>query len=159
VSAKFSVNLEPLHELLSDPLLELVTFCGISGVGKSSLLNKLVPNGTQAVGAVSGKTGQGKQTTSQSFAYPFSRSGKPMLFIVDTPGVQHFGLTHLTKREVAAGFEEIRTLSPSCDFRDCLHVKERGCAVLEALAEKRFSESRYQSYLHILDEIESAKPY
>jgi ribosome biogenesis GTPase / thiamine phosphate phosphatase len=159
VSAKVRMGIEGLMEQLWNTSLNLVVFSGISGVGKSSLLNVLIPEASRTTGEVSAKTGKGKQTTSQSFAYRLKREAQPCLYVVDSPGVQHFGLTHLTKRQVAEGFAEFGRYVPECEFRDCAHLEERRCAVKDAVERGYIATSRYSSYLHILEEIASAREY
>jgi ribosome biogenesis GTPase len=144
---------------LEDPALQIVVFCGMSGVGKSSLLNTLIPEAERRVGAVSERTGKGKQTTSQSFGYRYGRVGAPPLLIVDTPGIQNFGLSHLLPGEVQPLFPEITAIAARCDFADCGHVREERCAVKDAVREGTLATSRYESYLHILDESERTRRY
>ena len=159
ISAKFDKNLEALSEILSNPKLRIIALTGVSGVGKSRLLNKLVPDASSAIGEVSPKTGQGRQTTTQPHAYVYNRNNSEDLLIIDYPGVQNFGLSHIDKELVNLGFPEIEKFRLNCQFMDCSHFKEQNCAVKDALQSGAIKEWRFNSYLRILKEIEDNKPY
>ena len=103
-SALASSGLTELCAALADPALGIVAMAGISGVGKSSLLNRLIPTAGIKTCRVSHKTGQGRRTTSQAIAYPYPRLPAPDLLIIDLPGVHAFGVTHLSEREVVGAF-------------------------------------------------------
>lgn len=158
-SVKESRGLDPIIELLQSPELGIVALCGLSGVGKSSILNHLIPQAERATGQVSDRTGQGRQTTSQSVAYPYRRSGIAPLLVIDLPGFQQFGLTHLTPREVSDAFPEFLAAQPECQYNDCLHLNEPVCGVQARLKDNRILASRYESYREILKDIEAARPY
>jgi ribosome biogenesis GTPase len=158
-SAKSGEGIDRLKTLIDADAVRIVALCGVSGVGKSTILNALVPVAQTRTGQVSERTGQGKQTTSQPRGFIYPSNAQLTKIIIDLPGVQFFGLAHLTRLDVVSAFEEIARISISCKFRDCAHVKERSCAVRDAVAAGVIAEWRYQSYLQILEEIEEAKEY
>jgi ribosome biogenesis GTPase / thiamine phosphate phosphatase len=157
--AKTGVGIDSFTQSLHDNTLKITVFCGISGVGKSTLLNALIPGAARETGDVSRKTGQGRQTTSQSEAYTLERSGMAPLFVVDTPGVQNFGLTHLQESDVRDAFPDFLRYHHECRFHNCLHLQEEECGVKAALKSGNVAHSRYESYLHIIEEIRRAKPF
>lgn len=119
---------------------------GASGVGKTSLINALVPDADAATRAVRAKDDRGRHTTSQARLYELPRGG----MIVDTPGLRELGVG-ITPAELPWYFPEFEALGPQCKFRDCTHTHEPGCAVREAVETGDLSPSRYDSYLRILD--------
>lgn len=125
-------------------------FSGHSGVGKSTLINKLIPDINLRTTAVSDWSGKGQHTTTfaEMFDLPFGGS------IIDTPGVKEFGLIDIEKEELSHYFPELRTRLQQCKFNNCLHINEPGCAVKQAVAEGSVSEDRYVSYVTILESIE-----
>ncbi len=137
---------------------ELVSFAGVSGVGKSSLLNELIPEAERETGSVSARTGQGKQTTSQSMAYVYESVNKKML-IIDLPGIQNYGITHLEKQDIVRGMPDILEFAIHCEYSDCAHRAEEQCGVKAALKSGKLAEFRYNSYCAMLDEIESVREY
>jgi ribosome biogenesis GTPase / thiamine phosphate phosphatase len=159
LSAKFGQNMSALEQVLAEPNLGIVTLAGISGVGKSTILNRLIPEALRKTAEVSQKTGAGRQTTTQPCGYLYPRSSQKGLLIVDLPGVQNFGVTHLSKEQVADCFPEIVSARAGCEFSNCGHVNEQKCAVKEAVQNGSMAPSRYQSYQHMLEEIESAREY
>lgn len=152
-------GVEEIEERFQEDELKTVILTGISGVGKSSLINVLVPHAERRTDDVSVKTGKGKQTTTQSHAQRYTEGRETPLYIIDSPGIQHFGLTHLAREQVEAGFPDIWELKSRCEYRNCSHLREESCAVKEAISAGALAESRYLSYLHILDEIEAAREY
>jgi len=157
-SARSGEGLDEVEAALRDPALNTVALVGVSGVGKSSLLNHLVPEAARATGEVS-RTGQGRQTTTQSHGYLYPRPGLPELLIIDLPGIQKFGVTHLTPRQVAYAFVEFREPARVCQFADCSHTAEEQCGVKAKFEEGLISASRYYSYLDMLEEIEAAREW
>ena len=123
-------------------------FSGNSGVGKSSLINLLVPDARLRVGDVSESHHTGMHTTTFSEMLDLPGGGA----IIDTPGVKGFGTIDFEKAEVAHYFKEIFATSHDCRFANCTHTHEPGCAVRQAVEEARISQSRYSSYLSILED-------
>jgi len=158
-SAKSGDGVERVQALVDATDVQIMALCGVSGVGKSSILNALVPGARTRTGEVSERTGQGKQTTTQPRGFLYTSRTEATKIIIDLPGVQFFGLSHLTQLDVGQAFQEIAQAASGCKFRDCAHVKERSCAVRDAVASGAIARWRYQSYLQILEEIEEAKEY
>ena len=123
-------------------------FSGNSGVGKSSLINLLVPDARLRVGDVSESHHTGMHTTTFSEMLDLPGGGA----IIDTPGVKGFGTIDFEKAEVAHYFKEIFATSHDCRFANCTHTHEPGCAVRQAVEDARISQSRYSSYLSILED-------
>ena len=122
-------------------------FVGQSGVGKSSLIKVILPKTSVRIGELSHATGLGKHTTTVSTLYPLPHSGA----IIDSPGIREFGLGHYEPTQIARGFREFQPLIGQCKFNDCSHHNEPGCAVRDAVATGVVPESRYNSYLRIVD--------
>lgn len=125
-------------------------FAGQSGVGKSSIIQTLLPEAELKVGAISASTGKGTHTTTTARLFHLPRGGR----LVDSPGIREFGLWHLTPQEVEQGFRELRDVTGHCRFRDCQHKGEPGCALLAALEEGRISPERLHSFQRILQTME-----
>jgi ribosome biogenesis GTPase len=125
-------------------------FSGHSGVGKSTLINQLIPGTKLRTQEVSGWSGKGQHTTTFAEMFDIPSGGR----IVDTPGVKEFGLIDLEREELAQYFPEMRAVMKHCKFNNCLHINEPGCAVKEAVVKKKIAEDRYISYITILDSIE-----
>jgi ribosome biogenesis GTPase len=122
---------------------------GPSGVGKSSLLNRVCPGLTLRTSEVSlDRDGRGRHTTSAAELVRLPGGG----FVVDTPGVRGFALGDADSADVSAGFRELAALAPACRFRDCTHREEPECAVRQAAAAGELDEERYQSYLRLREE-------
>ncbi|MGN6568694.1 MAG: ribosome small subunit-dependent GTPase A [Flavipsychrobacter sp.] len=136
-----------LEEKLRD---KITLFSGHSGVGKSTLINQLIPNLDLRTTEVSGWSGKGQHTTTFAEMFDLPAGGK----IIDTPGVKEFGLIDFEREELGHYFPEIRAVMEHCKFNNCLHLNEPGCAVKEAVANKEIDEERYLSYVSILDTIE-----
>jgi ribosome biogenesis GTPase len=145
-----------------DGLLELreflqgktTVFVGQSGVGKSSLINKLLPGQNLRVGGLTAATQRGTHTTTtaQLFHFP-SIEGKNGGQLIDSPGIREFGLWHMDESTILEGFIEMREYLGMCKFRDCQHRHEPKCAILEAHAEGKISDRRMESYLTVRDTI------
>ena len=127
---------------------------GPSGVGKSSLLNALFPGAGLRVGAISESVNKGRHTTVGAALLPLP--GADDGYVIDTPGLREVGLWTLPARELDQCFPEMRAVRAECRFADCRHVAEPGCAVRDAVGSGAISGDRYDSYLRLLDELESA---
>lgn len=125
---------------------------GPSGVGKSSLLNAIEPGLKLRVGEVSARVRRGRHTTVSAVMIPMKEGG----FVVDTPGFSEVGLWGLPLIELAGAFPELASLAGQCRYADCLHHKEPDCVVRQAVEEQAIDPSRYQSYLTLLEELQSA---
>lgn len=123
---------------------------GHSGVGKSSLLNVLLPKLRLKTQEVSGWSGKGLHTTTFAEMFDLPDGGR----IIDTPGMREFGLVDISRQELSHYFPEMRARLNDCQFNNCLHVNEPGCAIKDAVAEGLIHEDRYVSYVNILDSIE-----
>lgn len=147
VSAEQNLGVDALAEILKNKISLL---SGHSGVGKSSLLNVLLPGMNRKVQNVSGWSGKGQHTT--TFAEMFDLPGGGQ--IIDTPGMREFGLVDIDKQEVSHYFPEMRERLNNCQFNNCLHINEPGCAIKEAVANGDIHEDRYVSYVNITESIE-----
>ncbi len=158
-SAKHGTNIETLEHVLSDPSLSIVALSGNSGVGKSSILNTLIPGIKLKTAEVSERTGQGKQTTTQAQGYFYQRPGSLPLMVIDLPGIQSFGVTHLGRDALVESFPEFVERAYDCEFGNCSHIAEDNCAIKRALDGGEIAPSRYESYVRMVSEIEEARPY
>lgn len=147
VSAEKQEGVEALKELLKDKTSLL---SGHSGVGKSSLLNVLFPGMNRKTQDVSGWSGKGQHTTTFAEMFDLPFGGR----IIDTPGMREFGLVDIGKAELSHYFPEMRDRLNGCQFNNCLHMNEPGCAIKEAVRKGEIHEDRYVSYAGILDSIE-----
>lgn len=143
VSAHGGGGMEQLQQRLDG---HVSVFVGQSGVGKSSLVNSLLPGVDTRVGDLSEVTGKGTHTTTTARLFHFPGGGE----LIDSPGIREFGLVHVSRDDVEAGFIEFRDLLGTCRFRDCKHDREPGCALLKALEDGRIQPQRMASYRHIL---------
>lgn len=124
-------------------------FVGQSGVGKSSIIQTLLPHESLRVGGLSESTGKGTHTTTTARLFHLPGGGD----LIDSPGIREFGLWHMTPQEIEQGFREIRPLIGHCKFRNCRHQGEPGCAVEEAAANGRISQARMRSFRRILQDM------
>ena len=145
VSAATGEGLDKLADYLHD---KVSLFSGNSGVGKTTLINALIPGLDLRTGEISAAHDTGMHTTTFSEMYDLPGGGE----IIDTPGVRGFGVYDFKKEDVGHYFPEIFKVSADCRFDNCTHTHEPGCAVREAVENHTISESRYNSYLSILDE-------
>jgi ribosome biogenesis GTPase len=132
---------------------------GQSGMGKSTLTNALIPGAEAATREISAALDSGKHTTTFARLYPLDEAAAQSAggWLIDSPGLQVFGLAHLDAGELAESFIEFRPLLGQCRFRDCRHEAEPGCALLEALADGRIAPRRFEHYRSIRTEIAEAK--
>ena len=137
------------------PILEgkITLFSGNSGVGKSTLLNRLIPGINLRTAEISDAHNTGMHTTTFSEMLPLPYGG----WVIDTPGIKGFGTFDMEPEEICGYFKEIFMFSKDCRFSNCTHTHEPGCAVRKALEEHYISESRYNSYLSMLKDKEEGK--
>ncbi|MBL7732882.1 MAG: ribosome small subunit-dependent GTPase A [Chitinophagaceae bacterium] len=147
VSAEQNSGKEELIGLLKD---KTTLLSGHSGVGKSSLLNMIIPGINQQTKDISGWSGKGQHTTTFAEMFDLPGGGR----IIDTPGMREFGLVDIQKKEVSHYFPEMRKRLRNCQFNNCLHYNEPGCAIKEAVNDGSIHEDRYISYLSIMESIE-----
>ena len=154
VSATEGTGLSRLREILQD---KISLFSGNSGVGKSTLINALVPDAQLRTAAISEAHDQGTHTTTFSEMIPLPSSPEGRGYIIDTPGIRGFGTFDIEKEELTSYFKEIFHFSKDCRFSNCTHTHEPGCAVLQAIEDHLIAPSRYQSYLSILSDKDDSK--
>lgn len=175
VSALEGSGIGTLRERLKG---KITLFSGNSGVGKSTLINALIPGVNLRTAEISDAHNQGMHTTTFSEMIPLvsennggnndgnekeTPEGSPQTdfrgsgYIIDTPGIRGFGTFDIEREELTSYFKEIFHFSKDCRFSDCTHTHEPGCAVLKALEEHYISQSRYQSYLSMLEDKEEGK--
>jgi ribosome biogenesis GTPase len=147
ISVEMNTGMDKVNELLKD---KVTLLSGHSGVGKSSFINMLFPNLSLKTQDVSGWSGKGLHTTTFAEMFDLPFGGK----IIDTPGIRELGLVDITKQELSHFYPEMRALINDCQFNNCLHVNEPGCAVKDAMLNGRIHVERYISYCNILDTIE-----
>ena len=146
VSATEQTGVEELKNLLKD---KTTLVSGHSGVGKSSLLNVVLPQLQLRTQDVSGWSGKGMHTTTFAEMYDLPFGGR----LIDTPGMREFGLVDISKQELSHYFPEMRVRLQGCQFNNCMHMNEPGCAIKQAVINGEISEDRYISYCTILDSI------
>ena len=150
VCAKNETGLEELQNDLQD---RVTLLSGHSGVGKSTLINKLVPGVSLKTGTISEYHNKGMHTTTFSEMIALPQGG----YLIDTPGIKGFGTIEMEGAEIAHYFTDIFRFATECKFNNCTHRHEPGCAVLEAVQAHWISESRYKSYLSILEDKNESK--
>ena len=147
-----SLSISALHDKEIQQITELLNgkttlIAGHSGVGKSTLINRLVPKADQRTAEVSTFANKGVHTTTYAEMFALNEDS----FLIDTPGIKEFGILDLEEYEIAYFFPEIRAKSSECKYYDCTHNHEPGCAVVDAVNNGVIAYSRYRSYLSILD--------
>lgn len=142
-SCKADPGIAPLPPLLHNVTSILV---GQSGVGKSSLVNRLIPDLDLQTSELSAATGKGTHTTTTTILYTLPGGGA----LIDSPGVWEYGLWAMSASELASGFLEFRPLLGRCRFNDCRHASEPGCAIAEAAADGRIAQWRLDAYRRLL---------
>lgn len=149
VSAENNNGLDKLKSYLSN---RKCIFVGQSGVGKSSLINQLVPDNDSAVGPLSEATNEGTHTTTASKLIHLDTGG----VIIDSPGIREFSLTHLDQEAIIQGFKDFRPFLGLCKFRDCNHESDTaGCALIEAVAAGKLQQRRLDSYRQIINSLDN----
>ena len=145
ISAETGEGIEQLNDLLNG---KTTLLSGNSGVGKSTIINRIMPNLMLRTAEISTTHDTGMHTTTFSEMFQLPHGG----YIIDTPGVKGFGTIDFDKHEVAHYFPEIFEIAQNCRFGNCTHTHEPGCAVINALNDAQISQSRYNSYLSILED-------
>jgi len=145
ISALNNVGLDELKEKIKN---KITLFSGHSGVGKSTLLNSLVPGANVRTAAISNYHHKGVHTTTFSEMIELPEGG----YIIDTPGIKGFGTIDMKRQEIFHFFPDIFKFSKNCCFNNCIHINEPGCAVREAVENHYISESRYKSYLNMMED-------
>ena len=157
VSAETGQGIDDLRALMQG---KITLLSGNSGVGKSTLINKLVPGVNLRTAEISDAHNMGMHTTTFSEMIPLPEAdgeqGKGG-YLIDTPGIKGFGTFDMEPEEITSYFKDIFHFSKDCRFSNCTHTHEPGCAVLKAVEEHYIAESRYQSYLSMLDDKEEGK--
>ncbi len=147
-SATLSLRLAELTDILKG---HVSVFAGASGVGKSTLLNALIPEIDLATGVVSTKIKRGKHTTRHTELIRLPQGG----YVLDTPGFTSLDISGVSKYDLAQYFPDLQAHAENCRFDDCLHLKEPDCAVLKALKNGKIHESRHRSYAMIMEGLQS----
>lgn len=150
VSALQGEGIEAVNEILKG---NITLFSGHSGVGKSTLINAILPDLDIRTGEISTYHNKGMHTTTFSEMFPVPGDG----YIIDTPGIKGFGTFDMEEEEIGHYFPEIFKTSADCRYNNCTHRQEPGCAVRKAVEEHYISESRYTSYLNMLEDKEEGK--
>ena len=146
-------NEEGIQEIKEELKGKITLFSGHSGVGKSTLINAILPEVNLKTGEISTAHNKGMHTTTFSEMFPVEGNG----YIIDTPGIKGFGTFDMKDEEIGHYFKEIFEFSAHCKYGNCTHRHEPGCAVREAVENHYISESRYTSYLNILEDREEGK--
>ena len=149
ISAERGDGVEELRPLLED---KITLLSGNSGVGKSTLINRLVPDANLRTAEISDAHLSGQHTTTFSEMIAIGNG-----YLIDTPGIKGFGTFDMEREELTSYFKEIFHFSKDCRFSDCTHTHEPGCAVLKAVEDHYIAQSRYQSYLSMLEDKDENK--
>lgn len=145
-------GLEQVRSLLAG---KTTTLAGPSGVGKSSLINRLSPDTHMETGEISEKIERGKHTTRHSEIIPLGEG----TYIMDTPGFTSLDISEITKEELGGYYPEFREYEPFCKFRGCAHISEPVCKVKEAVEEGKISRVRYENYQALYRELKEVRRY
>ncbi len=145
-------NLDGIKNLLTK---KITLIAGISGVGKSTLINRIEPGLDLKTAEISESHKSGKHTTTFAEMFELRLGG----FVIDTPGIRGFGMTDMENEPLFHYFPEIFKISAHCKYHNCIHVNEPDCAVIQALGSGQISPSRYRSYLNLLEEQKNATKY
>ena len=150
VSLKQNDDIDSLIKLLKG---KTTLISGHSGVGKSTFINAILPQAQIKTQTISGWSGKGQHTTTFAEMYDLLFEGR----IIDTPGMKEFGLMNVEKQELSGYFPEMRQRLKDCQFNNCLHINEPGCAIKDAVIKGEIDEDRYVSYYNMLESIEELK--
>lgn len=150
ISAETGEGVEQLFPILKD---KITLLSGNSGVGKSTLINRLIPHASQRTAEISDAHNTGMHTTTFSEMIELPEGG----YLIDTPGIKGFGTFDIEKEELTSYFKEIFHFSKDCRFSNCTHIHEPGCAVIKAVEDHFIAASRYQSYLSMLEDKDENK--
>ncbi len=150
ISAETGEGIEALRPLLQQ---KITLLSGNSGVGKSTLINRLVPDANLRTAEISDAHNTGQHTTTFSEMISLPEGG----WLIDTPGIKGFGTFDMEPEELTSYFPEIFRFSKDCRFSNCTHTHEPGCAVLQALEDHYIAQSRYQSYLSMMEDKDGSK--
>lgn len=153
ISAETGEGVDMLHQMLDG---RITLLSGNSGVGKSTLINRLIPDAQLRTAEISDAHNTGTHTTTFSEMLRLESLSEGT-YIIDTPGIKGFGTFDMEPEEITSYFKEIFHFSQHCRFNNCTHTHEPGCAVLEALESHYIAQSRYQSYLSMLNDKEEGK--
>ena len=155
ISAETGDGVDALKPMLQE---KITLLSGNSGVGKSTLINRLVPNANLRTAEISDAHQTGQHTTTFSEMIPLTSHSSPLAsYLIDTPGIKGFGTFDIEPEELTSYFREIFRFSKDCRFSNCTHTHEPGCAVLQALEDHYIAQSRYQSYLSMLNDKDESK--
>jgi len=152
ISAERGDGIDDLRSLLTG---KITLLSGNSGVGKSTLINRLVPGANLRTAAISDAWGMGMHTTTFSEMIPLPGDSKG--YLIDTPGIKGFGSFDMEPEEITSYFPDIFRHAANCRFSNCTHTHEPGCAVIQALHDHLIAQSRYQSYLSMLSDKDEGK--
>lgn len=150
ISAETGMGIDQLQTLLKQ---KVTLVSGNSGVGKSTLINAIIPHADQRTAEISNAHGTGMHTTTFSEMIELAEGG----YLIDTPGIKGFGTFDIEREELTSYFKEIFEFSKDCKFNNCTHTHEPGCAVIQAVENHYISASRYQSYLNMLEDKDDSK--
>jgi ribosome biogenesis GTPase len=146
ISLKLNKGIKEVKELLQN---KTTLISGHSGVGKSTFINAIIPSLNLKTVDVSGWSGKGMHTTTFAEMYDLPGGGR----IIDTPGMREFGLVDVERQELSGYFPEMRERLNDCQFNNCLHINEPGCAIKQAVIDGEIDEDRYVSYVNILESL------
>ncbi|AAP95905.1 ribosome biogenesis GTPase RsgA [[Haemophilus] ducreyi] len=150
LSANTGENMDKLDRYLANGTS---IFVGQSGVGKSSLINQLLPEVHAITGAISDISGLGQHTTTASRLYHLPQGGN----LIDSPGIREFGLWHLTPEQITLGYCEFQTILGNCKFRDCKHNTDPGCAIKHAVEKGLINPIRFENYHRLIESRDETK--
>lgn len=150
ISIRNKIGIAEVNDLLQG---KTTLISGHSGVGKSSFINAVIPSSTIRTRDVSEWSGKGQHTTTFAEMYDLPAGGR----IIDTPGMREFGIVEMAKAELSGYFPEMRQRLNDCQFNNCMHLNEPGCAIKQAVVDGEIDEDRYVSYYNILESINDKK--